>query len=266
MGERPGLCSGRVRRGSSRVADQGTEAGQCLGAGPVVDPDAALLAVQQAAFVQHLEVVADGRLGQVERAGQVAHAGLAAGVGGDQGHQPEPDRVGERLEQRRDLLGLLCGQRPLRQRRAARHQVGLPGGQEELRPGVAAHGRLGGAEHQHQTSACIYIDRVRCLMASSAAPLDIDSHRSRRSPDQEVRMSASAARPQRQRHRGGHRVLQQAVRHRAGQDPARLRQLRHRRAAAETGPAGEPWPGRQPSITSASRSPTPTRSTRCRPV
>ena len=42
--------------------------------------------------------------------------------------------------------------------------------------------------------------------------------------------------------RGG-RVLQQAVRHRARQDPPRLRQFRHRRAAAETGPAGEPGQG-----------------------
>ena len=96
---------------SSRGADQGAEAGQGLGAGPVVDPDAALLPVQRAAFVQHLEVLADRRLGQVERAGQVTHAGLAAGVGGHQGHQPEPDRVGERLQQRRDLLSLVHGKR-----------------------------------------------------------------------------------------------------------------------------------------------------------
>ena len=61
--------------------------------------------------MQHLEVMADGRLGQVERVGQVAHAGLAAGVGGHQGHQPQPDRIGEGLQQRRDLLGLLQRQR-----------------------------------------------------------------------------------------------------------------------------------------------------------
>jgi hypothetical protein len=51
---RPGASGGGV-------ADQGTEAGQCLTPGPVVHPDTALFPVQQAAFVQHLEVVADGR-------------------------------------------------------------------------------------------------------------------------------------------------------------------------------------------------------------
>jgi len=40
--------------------------------------------MQQSDLVQHLEVMADRRLGQVERVGQVAHARLAAGVGGDQ--------------------------------------------------------------------------------------------------------------------------------------------------------------------------------------
>ena len=35
-----------------------------------------------------------------------------------------------------------------------------------------------------------------------------------------------------------------ALRHRAGQGPARLRQLRHRRAAAEAGAHREPRPGR----------------------
>src|SRR5450755_3679576 len=58
----------RVPKSSRRVADQCTEAGQRSCAGPVVDPDAALVAVQQAAFVQHLEVMANSRLGQVEGA------------------------------------------------------------------------------------------------------------------------------------------------------------------------------------------------------
>ena len=41
-------------------------------------------------------------------------------------------------------------------------------------------------------------------------------------------------------------LLQQAVRRRAGQAPARLRQLRDRRPAAQARPDGEPRPGRQP--------------------
>src|SRR5205809_6634229 len=60
------------------VADQGGEAGQRLGPGTVIDPYATLLAVQQAALVQHLEVVADRGLGQVKRIVEVADAGLAA--------------------------------------------------------------------------------------------------------------------------------------------------------------------------------------------
>ena len=59
-------------------------------------------------------------------------------------------------------------------------------------------------------------------------------------------MSPCPACPQRQRHRRGRRVLQQAVRYRAGQAPPRLRELRDRRAAAEARPAGEPRPGRHP--------------------
>jgi hypothetical protein len=39
------------------------------------------------------------------------------------------------------------------------------------------------------------------------------------------------------------RVLRQTLRHRAGQDPARLRELRHRGPAAEAGAAGDPGHG-----------------------
>src|ERR1700756_2143373 len=44
---------------SGRAADQQAEAGQGVGAGPVVDPHAALLPLQQPGFVQHFQVVAD---------------------------------------------------------------------------------------------------------------------------------------------------------------------------------------------------------------
>jgi hypothetical protein len=64
----------------------------------VVDPGPAPLAVDEPGLAQHFQVVADGGLGQVERAGEVAHADLTPGPGADQGHQPEPDRVAERLE------------------------------------------------------------------------------------------------------------------------------------------------------------------------
>jgi len=107
-----------------RAADERAEAGQRAGSGAVVDPDAALVAIQQPGIVQDLQVVADRRLGQVERLVEVTDAGLAAGMRGHQGHQPQPHRVGERLQQRGDLLGLRLGQRLNRQRRAAGRRVG----------------------------------------------------------------------------------------------------------------------------------------------
>ena len=88
---------------ATRVADVGHR----VAPDPVVDPHAALAAVEQADLVQHLEVVADRRLGELEGVVEVAHAGLAVAVRGHQREQPQPHRVGERLEQRRDPLGPL---------------------------------------------------------------------------------------------------------------------------------------------------------------
>ena len=48
--------------------------------------------------------------GQVEGVGQVAHTRLTTLMGGDQRKQPQPHRVGQRLEQRRQLHRLLLGQ------------------------------------------------------------------------------------------------------------------------------------------------------------
>jgi len=95
----------------SRGSDEGAEAGESAGPGPVPDPHPALVAVEEPSVVQDFEVMADGGLGQIERGGEVANAGLAARAGSDQRHQPEPYGVGERFEQRDDLLGLLLGQR-----------------------------------------------------------------------------------------------------------------------------------------------------------
>jgi len=77
----------------------------------VVDPGAAPVTVDDAGFAQDFEVVGDGRPGQVERVGQVADAGFAVGVGGDQGQQSQPDRVGDGLEHPRQLHRLSLGQR-----------------------------------------------------------------------------------------------------------------------------------------------------------
>jgi hypothetical protein len=110
------------RSGRGRRAGDGDEVGQRLqGAGhdPVVDPYTAALAGQQARLVEHLEVVADGGLGEPERLGQVADAGLGALAGLDQAEQPQPGRVGERLEHAGELLGAIGRQRRLGKRLAA---------------------------------------------------------------------------------------------------------------------------------------------------
>ena len=78
-------------------------------------------------------------------------------------------------------------------------------------------------------------------------------------------MSRSPAGAQRRRPRRRHRLLRQALRHRAGQGAARLRQLRHRRTAAEAGPLRERTARAAPSTTSASRWRPPPRSARRRP-
>ena len=73
-------------------------------------------AVEEADLVEDLEVVADRRLGELEGVVEVADAGFAVGVGGDQGQQAQADRVGERLEQGGDPFCLLGAQRLLGQR------------------------------------------------------------------------------------------------------------------------------------------------------
>ena len=67
------------------------------------------------------------------------------------------------------------------------------------------------------------IDNHRCIRDSQY----IDVCQSIRS---QCPASSSRERPE---HRRGHHLLLEAVRHRAGQAPARLRQLRHRRAAPQ---------------------------------
>ena len=101
---------------AGHAAEQGAQVGQRLGAHAVVDPDAALAPVEQADLVEHLEVVADRRLREVEGVVQVADAGLLVGVRRHEGEQPQPDGVGQRLEQRRDPGRLVGAQRLLEQR------------------------------------------------------------------------------------------------------------------------------------------------------
>jgi hypothetical protein len=48
--------------------------------------------------MEHLEVMTDRWLGQVECTCEIADARLPTFVRGDQGHQPQPHWVGQRLQ------------------------------------------------------------------------------------------------------------------------------------------------------------------------
>src|SRR5690348_2909504 len=83
--------------------------------------------------------MADRRLGQVERRGQVADADLAALGRADQGYPPDPDRVAERLEHLRQPRrgGLADGLADQRDR-ARLHAGSRLGRGEELQRGLAS--------------------------------------------------------------------------------------------------------------------------------
>src|SRR6266567_7415442 len=117
-GKRTCLDQGLIRSPRS-ASDQDADGSQGLRPGTVVHPHAALVPVHQPGPVQHLQVMADRRLGQLERVVQVADACLAADMRGDQGHQPQPHRIGQRLHQWRNLLSLLHRQGLRGQRGAA---------------------------------------------------------------------------------------------------------------------------------------------------
>src|SRR5690606_9207155 len=66
-------------------------------------PDPDLRGPEPARLAEHLEVVRDGRLRQVEAVDDVAHAD-GPGLGGDQPQDLEPGRVGQRLERADEAL------------------------------------------------------------------------------------------------------------------------------------------------------------------
>ena len=101
------------------VAEGGHRGGSRL----VEDPGAPLLAVQQAALVQHLQVVADGRLREVEEGQQVAHAGLATLVREHQRQQSEPGGISDRLQHGNHPGRLLDADRLAGQGHAARQRI-----------------------------------------------------------------------------------------------------------------------------------------------
>ena len=103
-----GRCREDVGENVERAGHQG-----------VVRPRAPLRAGQEPGVDEHLEVVRHGRLGQVERFVQVAHAGFAALVGGDHREQAKSGRLADRLEAHRQELGVLGLQSALDDGRAA---------------------------------------------------------------------------------------------------------------------------------------------------
>jgi hypothetical protein len=83
---------------------------------PEVGPAAALLTLHEPCLQEHLEVMADRRLAEPERLGQVTDAGLVARLGLDQAQEPEPSRVGDRLQRAGELLGLRGREGSLKER------------------------------------------------------------------------------------------------------------------------------------------------------
>ena len=112
--------------GSRRGGQQGGHPLQCRRDEPVVDPGSAALAVDDPRFPQHLKVMADGRLGQLERRAQIADADLAALMGPDQGNQPQADRVPEGPEYLRQPGGSGLADRLTDQGRGAPLQGSAP--------------------------------------------------------------------------------------------------------------------------------------------
>ena len=82
-----------------------------------VGPAAALLPVDEAGLEKHLEVVADGRLAQAERFGEVADARLAVGCAWIR--LSSRSRAGSAIDFKRRRAGRLrLVERPLQERRA----------------------------------------------------------------------------------------------------------------------------------------------------
>lgn len=87
----------------------GQDGGQCVessrGDG-VIGPFAALGAGQDPGIDQDFQVMGDGRLGEADGVGQLAHAGLTVLVRGDQRDQAQPGGVGERFHEVSEVGGL----------------------------------------------------------------------------------------------------------------------------------------------------------------
>lgn len=113
----PATGLGLTQQGGSRLESAGCD-------GPP-DPAAALLTHDEARLGEDLGVVRDGRLAPVERALQVAAAGLT--LGGDDREESQPDGVAECGEDLGRLVGVSDGERVLAKGSAAQLVVGVIG-------------------------------------------------------------------------------------------------------------------------------------------
>ena len=98
----PGASEQPVNGGGQPGASESRSAGDRRGDRPVPDPSPPLLASEQARVVQDGEVVADRRLGAVQRPDELAGARLTL-TGRDHAQEAEPHRVREDLERRGEL-------------------------------------------------------------------------------------------------------------------------------------------------------------------
>jgi hypothetical protein len=64
-------------------------------------------------------VVADRPLGEAEGLDQMADTGFVVGLGLDEAEDAKTDRLGQHLEDTGELVGLVCVERALEERRAA---------------------------------------------------------------------------------------------------------------------------------------------------
>ena len=96
----------------------GGDAVQRFGVDPVVRPLSALLATDETAVDEQLHMVGHRGLAQAERFGEVADAGFATVGCGNERHQLDPSRAGQRFEHRGEAFGGRTAQHAASQRRA----------------------------------------------------------------------------------------------------------------------------------------------------
>jgi len=73
----------------------------------IVDPGSASFPLEQAGVEQELQVVADGRLREVQPGGEMADTRLSRGLGGNEAQHEQASGIRDGFEGRRDLLGVL---------------------------------------------------------------------------------------------------------------------------------------------------------------